>query len=327
MRRREFITLLGGAAAWPLVAHAQQLGPPRRIAVLMPHAETDPEGQLRIHALRTGLRKLGWIEGRTVDIAYRWGVGGAEPLRLAAAEIVASAPDVIVVFGTPGLAALKQATQERPIVFAQVSDPVSNGFVASAPRPGRNITGFSDYEYSFAVKWVELLKEIAPSVTRAAVVYGPGNLGAKFMAQLAARAPAFGIKARGEVVQSKNDVERAVAAIADDRSAGLVVLAGSETLRLRDHIIAEAARARLPATYPYRAFTVSGGLVSYGADIPAMYQGAASYVDRILRGAKPSELPIQFASKFDFVVNLRTAKAMGLTVPTSVLLRADEVIE
>jgi putative ABC transport system substrate-binding protein len=234
---------------------------------------------------------------------------------------------VIVVFGTPGLAALQQATRTIPIVFAQVSDPVSRGFVASAARPGGNITGFSDYEYTFAAKWVELLKEISPRVKRAAVVYGGEKLGAMFFAPLRSAAPAIGVQAEGLIVNSAAEVTRGIAVLAGGTDAGLIVLAGSTTLRLRHDIIEQSGRRRLPAVYPYRAFAFSGGLVSYGADIPAMYQGAASYVDRILRGARPSELPVQFATKFDLVVNLRTAKAIGLAVPQSILARADEVIE
>jgi putative ABC transport system substrate-binding protein len=328
MQRREFITLMGGAAvASPRAARAQQDGRERRIAILMPHAETDPEGQLRVRFFLAGLRKLGWIESRNLRVDYRWGVSGPERVRAVAQEFVALAPDLIVVFGTPGLGAMKQATQTIPIVFAQVSDPVSGGFVASAARPGGNVTGFSDYEYSFAVKWAELLKEIAPGASRAVVLYDRTGPGPRFFPHLEAGAPAIGVRASGVLVASEADVERAVSAMAGAADAGIIALAGAVTFRLRDQIIAAASRHRMPAVYPIRAFALDGGLVAYGANTLAMYEGAASYVHRILNGAKPADLPVQYATKFDFTVNLRTAKSIGLTVPTSILLRADEVIE
>jgi putative ABC transport system substrate-binding protein len=294
---------------------------------LIPHAEDDPEGQLRVRALRTQLRKRGWIEGTNLHITYRWSVSSAERVRTVAAEFVATAPDAIMVFGTLGLAVMQKATQKLPIIFAQVSDPVGRGFVASAARPAGNITGFSDYEAGFAVKWVELLKEIAPAVKRAAVIYDGRNPGAMFFPHMQAGAPKLGVQAFGMVLQSPADVERSVGSLANDGATGVVVLAGSTTLRLRSNIITELERARIPAIYPYRAFAQSGGLVSYGADIPAIYVGAGSYVDLILRGAKPADLPVQFASRFDLVINMRTAKTIGLVVPVSIVLRADEVIE
>ena len=327
MRRREFITLLGGAVAWPVVARAQQAGGMRRIGIVTAPAETDPEGQLRIRTFRAGLRKLGWIESRNLRVEYRWGVSSPDRARAVAQELVALAPDLIAVFGTPPLGALKQATQTIPIVFAQVSDPVDGGFVASAARPGGNVTGFSDYEYSFAVKWAELLKEIAPGVSRAVVLYDRTGPGPRFLPHLEAGAPTIGMRASGTLVASEADVERAVSALAGATDAGIIVLAGAAIFGVRDQIIAAALHHRLPAVYPFRAFALDGGLVSYGANTLAMYHGAAGYADRILRGAKPAELPIQFATTFDFVVNLRTAKSIGLEVPTSILLRADEVIE
>jgi putative ABC transport system substrate-binding protein len=328
MKRRQFITLLGGAVvASPFVARAQPDGASRRIAILAPHAETDPELQLRIRTLHAGLRKLGWTEHGNLQVTYRSGVVSAEQARDAARELVSIAPDIVVVFGTPGLAAMQRATKTIPIVFAQVSDPVAGGFVATASRPGGNITGFSDYEYAFAPKWAELLKEIAPRVRRALALYGAAGPGPRFLPHLRAGAPGVGIQVSGALVESASDVDRHLDALGGADDAGLIILAGAATFRLRDQIIAAAARHRLPAIYPFRAFTPSGGLVSYGANTLAMYHGAASYIDRILRGAKPAELPVQFATQFDFVVNLRTARSIGLTVPTSVLVRADEVIE
>jgi putative ABC transport system substrate-binding protein len=328
MKRRAFITLLGGAAvASPLVARAQQDERVRRIGIVTAPAEADPEAQLRIRSFHAGLRKLGWIESRNLRVEYRWGVSNPDRSRAVAQEMVALAPDLIAVFGTPPLGALKQATQTIPIVFAQVSDPVDGGFVASAARPGGNVTGFSDYEYSFAVKWAELLKEIAPGVSRAVVLYDRTGPGPRFLPHLEAGAPTIGMRASGTLVASEADVERIVSALAGATDTGIIVLAGAAIFGLRDQIIAAASRHRLPAVYPFRAYALSGGLVSYGANTLAMYEGAASYVDRILKGAKPAELPVQFATKFDFTVNLRTAKAIGLTVPTSILLRADEVIE
>jgi len=329
MKRREFISLLGGAtAAWPLAARAQQSKRMRRIGVLIGQAETDPEGQARVKAFREGLEKLGWTDGRNLQIDYRWLGGDVSRLSTYAPELVRLAPDVIMVNGTPSLAALQRATKTIPIVFAQASDPVGGGFVASVAHPGSNITGFTDYEYAFAVKWLELLKEIAPGVARVAVVHDAANiLAARFLPHIEDRGPSFGVQVSRAAVRDAAEIEPTIDAFAGASDGGLIVLAAPLTLLHRDRIISQAVHHRLPAVYPYRAFALSGGLISYGVDVLDMYRGAASYVDRILKGERPADLPVQFSTKFEFVVNLKAAKAISVTMPTSILLRASEVIE
>jgi putative ABC transport system substrate-binding protein len=328
MKRRQFITLIGGAAAaWPLAAEAQSARM-RRIGVLMPHTEADPEGQARVGALREGLRKLGWTDGRNVRIDYRWAAGDNDRISAYAADLVRLSPDLIVVNGTPGLVALKRATQTLPLIFVQVSDPVGGRFVTTVAHPGGNITGFSDYEFAFALKWLELLKQFAPKVTHVAVVHDPANpssLG--FVRQLAASGSSFEVQVTSSPIRDAADVERSINAFEGTTNGGLIVLAGSVTQLLRDQIISLAARHRLPGVYPYRAFALSGGLVSYGVDVPALYHGAATYIDRILKGENPSDLPVQFATKFELVINLKTAKALDLDPPIQLLARTDEVIE
>jgi putative ABC transport system substrate-binding protein len=328
MKRREFITLIGGAAAvpslWPLAAHAQQV---RRIGVLTAQAESDPEGQARFGAFREGLQRLGWAEDRNLRIDYRWAAGDAGRVRSYAMELVRLSPDAIMVNGTPALAALQQATQTIPIVFAQVSDPVAGGYVSSVARPGGNITGFTDYEYGFAVKWLELLKEIAPRVARVAIVHEDSALSARFIPHIEAAAASFGVQMSRAGIRDAAGIERSIDAFAGAANGGLIVLAGVVTLLHRERIVAMAARHRLPGVYPYRAFAASGGLTSYGVDILELYRGAASYVDRILKGEKPGDLPVQFATKFELVINLKTAKALGLDPPNTLLARTDEVIE
>jgi putative tryptophan/tyrosine transport system substrate-binding protein len=332
VRRREFITLLSGAAAAPLVlprpTRAQQSDRMRRIGVLMGQAETDPEGQARFGALRDSLQKLGWISGRNLQIDHRWLGGDFSRLSSYVPELITRAPDVIFANGTPSLATLQRATSSIPIVFAQASDPVGGGFVASAMRPGGNITGFTDYEYAFAAKWLELLKELAPGVVRIAVVHDDANILAdRFFPHIETAGSARGVLVSRIGIRDIDQLGRDIDRFADMPDGGLIVLAGTLTLLNRDRIIAAAARHRLPSVYPYRVFAQSGGLTSYGVDVLEMYRGAASYVDRILKGERPASLPVQFATKFEFVINLKAAKAIGLTMPTSVLLRASEVIE
>jgi putative ABC transport system substrate-binding protein len=329
MKRREFITLLGGAAAWPLAARAQQRSPMRRVGILMGPAEADTEGQERAAAFREALEKLGWTDGRNIQIDYRWAAGDLGRARTYASEIVALAPDAIMVNGTAQLAACQRATKSIPIVFAQVSDPVDGGFVASVVQPGGNITGFTDFEYSFAVKWLELLKEIAPDTTRVAVVFDSNNPNSsKFLPHIEAAQSSFGVSvSRVPIRDDAQDVGRAIDTFASAQPSGLVVLPNVPAIIHRDLIFARAARHRLPAMYPYRAFALGGGLTSYGVDVLDMYRGAASYVDRILNGERPANLPVQFATKFEFIINLKAAKAIGLAVPISMLLRASEVIE
>ena len=328
MTRREFITLLGGAAAaWPVAARAQSERM-RRIGVLTPFAADDSESMTRIAAFLQGLGELGWAVGRNVRIDYRWSAGDPDLTRKAATELVALAPDVILATGTPVTAALQQASLSVPIVFAQVPDPVANGFVASLARPGGNTTGFTTYDYAGSAKWVEVLKEIAPGVTRAAVLRDPtiasgiGQLGA-----VLAVAPSLGIEMSPIGVRDASEIEGAVTAFAREPNGGLIVLASPLSIVQRKLIIALAARHRLPAVYGLRFFVVDGGLISYGPDSVEPYRRAAGYVDRILKGEKPADLPVQAPTKYDLVINLKTAKALGLEIPATLLARADEVIE
>jgi putative ABC transport system substrate-binding protein len=329
IRRREFITFVGGAAAtWPLLARAQQPERVRRIGVLSTLAADDAETQARHAAFLQGLQEWGWTAGRNVQIDYRWGAGDADRFRKYAAELVALAPDVILATGTPVTAALLQATRTVPIVFTQVVDPVATGFVASLAQPGGNVTGFSTYDYATSVKWLELLKEIAPHVKQAAVLRDPTI--ASGMGQLAAIlgvASAFGMELRPVGVRDAGEIERAVIAFAREPNGGLIVLASPLSIVQRDLIIRLAARHRLPAVYSLRFFVTSGGLISYGPDTIEPYRRAAGYVDRILNGVKPADLPVQTPTKYDLVLNLKTAKALGLDVPPTLLARADEVIE
>ena len=329
MKRREFLALIGGAAAaWPLAARGQQGERVRRIGVLMSLAADDPESQARHAAFLQGLQEWGWTAGRNVQIDYRFAAGDAERIRESAAELVALAPDVILATGSPVTAALLQATRTVPIVFAQVPDPVASGFVASLAQPGGNATGFTIYEYGTSAKWLELLKEIAPQVTRAAVLRDPAI--ASGIGQLAAIqgvAPALGVELRPVGVRDAAEIERAVTAFARDPNGGLIVLASPLSIVQRDLIIALVARYRLPAVYSLRFFIASGGLISYGPDSIEPYRRAASYVDRILKGEKPADLPVQAPTKYELVINLKTAKALGLDVPASLLATADEVIE
>jgi putative ABC transport system substrate-binding protein len=329
MRRREFITLFGGAAAaWPLAAHAQQGERVRRIGVLMNVAADDPEAQARNVAFLQGLHELGWTEGRNVRIDYRWAAGDADRLRRYAAELVALAPDVVLASGTSTVGPLQRASGTVPIVFAGVADPVGAGFVNSMARPGSNATGFISFEYVLSGKWLELLKQIAPGVTRVAVLRDPeisggtGQFGA-----IQSVAPSFGVELSPINVRDAGEIERAIAAFARSSNGGLILTASGLAMVHRDLIIALAARHKLPTIYYYRIFVSAGGLVSYGPDPHNQYRLAASYVDRILKGEKPADLPVQAPTKLELAINLTTAKALGLTVPPTLLARADEVIE
>jgi putative tryptophan/tyrosine transport system substrate-binding protein len=327
VNRREFITLLGvAAAAWPLAAHAQQPERVRRVGVLMNLAADDPQALSRITAFVQGLQQLGWTEGRNMRIDTRWGAGDAARFHRYAEELLALAPDVILASGTPAIQALQQATRTVPIVFAVVGDPVGMGLVASLARPGGNITGFTPMEFGFGAKWLELLKEIAPRVTRVAVLrdltIGPAQLSA-----IQAVAPSFGVELSPVGVRDADEIERTIAAFARSSNAGMIVTASTSALIHRHLIVMLAARHRLPAVYSFRYFATTGGLISYGPDPIDMYRRAASYVDRILKGDKPADLPVQAPTKYELVINLKTAKALGLDVPSTVLARADEVIE
>jgi putative tryptophan/tyrosine transport system substrate-binding protein len=328
VRRREFITLLGGAAAaWPLAARAQQADRVRRIGALMTQAADDPEGQSRLLALAQGLQESGWTIGRNVRIDTRWGAGDAERYRRYAAELVALAPDVILVNGPAALAQLQQATRSLPIVFTNVTDPVGAGFVVSVARPGGNATGFMLSEYSTSGKSVELLKEIAPRVTRAAILRDPTLTSS--VAQFAAiqsAAASLGVELSPIDMRNTGEIERTIAAFARAPNGGLIVTTGGSSTR-RGLIVTLAARHRLPAVYPFRYFVADGGLISYGPDPIDQYRRAAGYVDRILKGEKPADLPVQAPTKYDLVINLKTAKALGIELPSTLLARADEVIE
>jgi putative ABC transport system substrate-binding protein len=328
MKRRAFILALGGAAAWPLAARGQQSGRMRRIGVLMPLPADDPVVQARVAAFAQGLQQSGWTIGRNVQIDTRWAAADADRIRSHAAELVALAPDVILTSGNAGVAPLLQVSRTVPIVFAIVPDPVGAGFVDSLARPGGNATGFIAYEYSLGAKWLELLKQIAPSITRAAVLRdaalasGPGQFAA-----IQSVAPSLGVELTPVNVRDPGEIERAVTTFARSVNGGLITTGSAATALHRDLIIALAARHRLPAVYIERFFVTAGGLISYGPDFVDQFWHAAGYVDRILKGEKPVDLPVQAPTKYELVINLKTAKALGLTVPDSLLARADEVIE
>jgi putative tryptophan/tyrosine transport system substrate-binding protein len=327
VRRRDFITLVGGAAAWPLAARAQQSSTARRIGVLMNYLADEPEGQARVIAFTQALQKLGWSEGSNLRIDTRW--TGADPglFRQYAAELVQSAPDVILASSNASVIALQQVTRSVPIVFANLVDPVGGGLVASLARPGGNTTGFVAFEYSLAGKWVELLKEIAPNVNRAAVLRDPSlSSGIGQFAAIQSTAPSVGVDL--SVIDSRDaaEIERAIAAFADEPNSGLILTLGTAARHL-EQITAPAIRYRLPSVFGLRFFTAGGGLASYGPNASENFSHAAAYVDRILKGAKPADLPVQAPTKYELVVNLKTAKALGLSVPQSLLSRADQVIE
>jgi putative ABC transport system substrate-binding protein len=329
MKRREFITLLGGAAAaWPLAARAQQPERVRRIGVMISLAESDPEAQANATALREGLQQLGWTEGRNIQTDYRWGVGDPERSRAAAMELLALSPDVIMPATTQMLAAVRQETSSVPVVFVNISDPVGTGFVESLARPGGNITGFTNFEYAMAQKWLQTLKEIAPNITRTAIITNPKNPNtALYLHAIEPATTSFAMRLAVTPVNDANEIERALEAFAGESNGGLLVMPDPLTITHRDLIVALAAQHRLPAAYPYRVFVASGGLLSYGTDRIDIYRRAAAYVDRVLKGAKAGDLPIQQPTKFELVINLKTAKALGLTIPPALLARADEVIE
>jgi putative tryptophan/tyrosine transport system substrate-binding protein len=328
MQRRDFLSVLGGAAAaWPLAARAQQPDGMRRIGVLMNLSASAPEAQGLGAAFRDGLAKLGWIDGRNVRLDYRWSAGDFDRIRKYAAELVALAPDVILAYGGSTVGPLQQVSRTVAIVFVEVIDPVGAGFVASLSRPGGNATGFSLFEFGISGKWLELLKQVAPRVTRAVVIRDPsspgggGQLGA-----LQAVAPSFGVEVTPVGLRDAGEIERAIVA-ARDTNAGLIVTVSPLATVHRELIITLAARHKIPAVYPLRYFATSGGLISYGPERIEPYRRAPSYVDRILKGEKPADLPVQAPTKYELVINLRTAKALGLEAPPTLLGRADEVIE
>jgi putative ABC transport system substrate-binding protein len=331
MRRREFLGVLAGAPAVPFTdtfeARAQQ-ATVRRIAVLMPYAADEPDVQPRLAAFHQGLQETGWTIGRNVTVAYRWGAGDDVRIRKYAAELIALHPDVILATGGSTTGPLQRATRTVPIVFAQVPDPVGAGFVESLARPGGNITGFTSFEYSLSIKWLELLKQVAPHVTRVAVLRdatnpsGTGQFGA-----IQGVSQAFGVELRPINLRDLGEIERSISAFARLTNGGVIVTANALAISRREQIAAIMARYNLPAVYPYRLMAAAGGLLSYGADTVETYRAAAAYVARILKGESPADLPVQASTKYEMVINLKTAKTLGLTVPPTLLARADEVIE
>jgi putative ABC transport system substrate-binding protein len=328
MKRREFLGVLGGAAVWPFSARAQQGERISRIGILMPSGEHDPETALRFGAFRREFVRLGWTEGRNVRIDYRWAAGVAQQFPAFANELVGLAPAVILVQSNLGVAAMQKATRTIPIVFASVADPVGSGFVESLSRPGGNITGFTHFEPPMGGKWLEALKKFAPGVIRVAVLlHMETAVNAAFLQAAQAAAPSLGLVLSPANVHDAAEIESALTAFAAEPNGGLIVMHNPIITSNRDMIIGLAARHRLPAVYPFRFFAAAGGLMSYGADQVEMYRRAASYVDRILRGSKPDELPVQVSNRFELVLNLKTAKTLGLEIPPTLLAIANEVIE
>jgi putative tryptophan/tyrosine transport system substrate-binding protein len=327
MRRRDFIGIFGSAAAWPLAARAQTKRM-RRIGVLMGLVVDDPEAQSRVAAFENGLRELGWVKERNLSIEYRW-AGDGNVLRDHAAELLATAPDLILANSTPVTTALREQSRAVPIVFTQVTDPVGQGLVPNLAQPGGNVTGFTSFEYSIGTKWLEALKQTAPHLTRVALIFNPESapFADLFLRPVEAAAPSFSVVPIAAAVRDPADVDRVFDALAREPNGGLMVLPDISMANYRKAIIALAARHRLPAVYPYRYFAASGGLMSYGIDGTDVFRRAAGYVDRILKGTSPGELPIQAPTKYELVINLKTAKALGIEVPPTLLARADEVIE
>jgi putative ABC transport system substrate-binding protein len=328
IRRREFITLLGGTVAWPVVARAQPGERIRRVGVLMNLAADDPEGQVRIAAFMQGLQEFAWVVGRNVRIDVRFAAGKTESFRRFATELVKLAPDVILAAGNTATGPLLQASPTIPIVFVNVGDPVGTGLVASLAQPGGNVTGFTSFEFGMSGKWLELLKDIAPSTKKAAVLRDRSNLsGIGQLGAIQSAAPSFGLELRPIDARDAGEIENAITTFSREENGGLIVLPTGLTTVHRDLIVGLAARHHLPAVYPWRYFVAGGGLVSYGPDIIDQYRRAASYVDRILRGERPPDLPVQQPTKFELAINLKTAKALGVAIPPALLARADEVIE
>jgi ABC-type uncharacterized transport system substrate-binding protein len=329
IRRREFIATLGGAvAAWPLAARAQQGDRMRRIGVLIQIAEADLQARIEVASFLRELQKLGWSEGRNLQVDIRWGGGDVDHIRKYAAELIALAPEVILASGGTVVGALKQVSEHVPVVFVNVTDPIGRGYVASLARPGGNATGFTSFEFAMGGKWLELLKEIAPRVNHVAVLRDPViTAGIGYLAAIHALAPSMGVNVTPLDVRHTSDIERGVATFAGTSNGGLIVTADPAAIVHREAIITLAARHRLPAIYPYRFFVTSGGLITYGLNNVEQYRLAGGYVDRILKGEKPADLPVQAPTNYELVINLKSAKALGLELPPNLLARADEVIE
>jgi len=326
MKRREFMILLGGVAAWPLAARAQQPDRVRRVGALMGIAD-DFEGQARIAVFRQALQALGWSEGRNIQFIYRWSGGDVAHARQFAKELLDLRSDVILTNSTPATVAVRDITRATPTIFVQVSDPVGAGVVQSLARPGGNLTGFTNFDLSTAGKWLELLKRLAPNITRVAYLFNPNTAPLLYAKAVETAAPLLSVKSIPAAVHNAVEIERALEQVARESDSALLVLPDLFNATNRQSIIALAARHRLPAVYPFRYFVTSGGLMSYGTELLDTYRQAASYVDRILKGERPSDLPVQQPTKFELIINLKTAKALGLEVPPALLARADEVTE
>lgn len=331
MRRRDFFSLSAGlAAGWPLAARAQQDNPVRRLGVLMPFSADDPEIKAELAAFTLQLQRLGWVEGRNLHVDYRWSAGDSRKLQADAKDLVLSQPDVLFTRSTPATAALFKATHTIPIVFAVVSDPVGEGFVASVARPGGNVTGFTNAEETLTGKWLSLLKQVAPALARLGFIFDPKVAprgGAFYTGLIKTAATSYGVTPVAMPVHDAGDIERSIDDFAHAPDGGLVVLPDATTNNHRAQIIALAARDRLPAIYAFENLAKEGGLMSYGVDVTHLFQNAASYIDRILKGAKPSDLPVQLPEKFELVINLKTAKSLGITVPQDLIVAADTLIE
>jgi putative ABC transport system substrate-binding protein len=330
IHRREFVTILSGAAAWPLAARAQQARTMRRVAVLMAIAESDMEGQARVRAFQQAMNELGWTDGRNVQIDVRWAAGDAERFRTYAAELVGLAPDVILANSNIAITAVQRETAAIPIVFFIGVDPIDSGFVSNLARPGGNITGFTTFEPEMGGKWLGLLKEVAPGVVRVAVILNPATAAPhtdSYFKSIEPAAHAVAVEVAATPVHDVNELERAVAVFAREGGGGLLVMPDSFTAAHRNEIISLAVRHRMPAVYPFRFFAANGGLLSYGISLVDLFQRSASYVDRILKGTEAGDLPVQQPTKFELVINLRTARALSIEVPPTLLARADEVIE
>jgi putative ABC transport system substrate-binding protein len=328
MKRRNFMSLLGGAAAWPFAARAQQPEPMRRVGVLMQIAEGDAESKIQVAEFLRELRELGWVVGRNVKLDTRWAGGDSDRIRKYAAELVALAPDVVLASGGTVVGALQQASRTVPIVFVNVTDPIGRGYVASLAEPGGNATGFTSFEFGIGGKWLELLKQIAPGVARVAVLRDPViTAGMGYLAAIHALAPSFGVEVSPVDVRVKSDMERAIAAFARTPNGGLIITPDPAAIAHREVIIALASQYRLPAIYPFRYFAAEGGLISYGPNAIEQFRRAASYADRILKGEKPGNLPVQAPTKFELAISLKTAKALDVAVPQMLVSRADELIE
>ena len=328
MRRREFIAGLGSTSAWTMVARAQQPERARRIGVLQSSSETDPEGHSNLTTFKKNLDSLGWTVGRNLIIDYRWANGNIDRVRTLAKELLSATPDVILATGTASVAVLREETHTVPVVFARVTGPVELGFVASLARPGGNVTGFTNFDYSIGGKWLQILKEIAPDVRRVVVIGNPESSTLDgYFRSIAADSSSLAVVPVQAAVHKPEEITQAIAGSGEQQGGGLIVVPDAFTLSNRALVVAQAMQHRVPAIYPFRFFAAEGGLVSYGINTDEQYIGAARYVDRILKGEKPANLPVQQPTKFELVINLKTAKALGLSVPSALLTRADEVIE